>query len=180
MNIKHALKTSSLCTATLLVSVAVQAQLVAPIRLPAMSFSVFPVITLPSPTRALPILPRPDVPVLPVPSLPGLPMYRYAVPVPVAAQPAVAFAAARPAVARIADERSAELRPGAPAKTLQNARRAFGLQGKKVTPRRLQSLFDGAVASDDDGAIVIVEEIERPQTLPEVDLLREIGATSGR
>ncbi|MDE2291527.1 MAG: hypothetical protein KGL53_05545, partial [Elusimicrobia bacterium] len=108
--------------------------------------------------------------VLPVPTLPGVPMYRLA--------RASAQAAPAAASARVRDAQAAPVKAAPPVKAIERARRAVGLSGQKPGADRLQAIFDGTPeprAEDADGYIAIVEEVERPQTLPENDLLREIG-----
>ena len=177
---KHIAFAASLIT--LLAAHSAHAQLVVPGRaipiLPVMPF-VAPI--LPMAPVITPILPQPAHPVLPIPTLPGVPAYRLIVPV-AAAQPvkAAELGAAVPVAAFgkavVETDRAGELRPSAPTRAIERAQRGFGLRGKKVDAPRLQAMFDGTdygVGGTD--AVVIVEEIERPQTLPESDLMREIG-----
>ena len=144
-----------------------------------------PTLTAPVFNAPLQALPRPDVYNLPIPTLPGLPVYRYEAPTvaprPFAAAVMPAAVAVGPyfASARVT-ENSGEVRPAAPNKTLETSRRAFGLEGKKPDARRLQAIFDGTQAANPTETVVLVEEVGRPQTLPEGDLLREIGATPRR
>lgn len=165
---------------TLFAAHAAHAQVVIPGRI----FPIAPVLPVIAPVmpNILPTLPRPAAPVLPIPTLPGVPTYRLIAPVavaqPVAAAqigvvvPVVTFAKA----AVVDQERAGEIRPSAPTRAIERAQRGFGLKGKKVDAPRLQAIFDGSDYSlDNRDAVVIVEEIERPQTLPETDLLREIG-----
>ena len=178
--------------AAFLMSVPASAQMLIPGRvIPIPGVVPAQIVHLPG---VMPVLPAPvrvpDVPVLPVPSLPGLPMYRLNAPAAVA-QPAVAalyqgpvaVAAALPAAefaGRVTEEKASDLRPGAPRQTIERARRAFGLQGKKPDARRLMQMFDGTFQGDAKDSVVIVEEVEVPQTLPENDLQREIGAVQPR
>lgn len=166
-----------------LFAVSAQAQFVTPVRVTVPILRT-PVLGVPAPMS---VLPRPDVYTLPVPSLPGLPVYRYAVPVAVAAQPAP-VAVALPGVAlplaagqstlsgrvRVEGEAS-RIQASAPTKTIDGARKGFGLDGKKPDANRLQSIFDGSLGDASNETVVLVEEVDAPQTLPEVDLLREIG-----
>lgn len=164
---------------TLFAASAAHAQVVIPGRI----FPVAPVppVIAPVMPNVLPTLPRPAAPVLPIPTLPGVPTYRLVAPVSVqpvvAANVGVAVPAAVFAKSAVVDQdRAGELRPSAPTRTIERAQRGFGLKGKKVDAPRLQAIFDGSDYSlDNRDAVVIVEEIERPQTLPETDLLREIG-----
>lgn len=175
---KNHLRTAGLIT--LFAASAASAQLVVPGRI-APVLPTLPIAPLITPVIS-PVLPRPAAPVLPIPTLPGVPVYRLIAPVAVAqpvgvtqvgiAVPVAAFAKA----AVVDQERAGELRPAAPTRTIERAQRGFGLKGKKVDAPRLQAIFDGSDYSlDNRDAVVIVEEIERPQTLPETDLLREIG-----
>lgn len=181
---KNHLHHAGLLAATLLTSTLAQAQLVVPTRVVplAPSLPIAPVIT-PVIAPTLPVLPRPESPVLPIPTLPGVPVYRLVAPVAVA-QPvaaaeigaAVPVAAFGKKAAVVDHEQAGAPRPSAPVRAIERARRGFGLQGKKVDAPRLQAIFDGTNYDVDEGeGVVIIEEIERPQTLPEADLLREIG-----
>ncbi len=172
----------------LLASVSASAQVIVPGRIIPIPGAVpAQIVHLPSVMPTLPLPVRvPDVPVLPVPALPGVPVYRLNAPVAVA-QPAVASVyqgpVAVPAAAfagRVTEEKAGDLRPGAPRQTIERARRAFGLQGKKPDSRRLMEMFDGTFQGDTKDAVVLVEEVEVPQTLPENDLQREIGAVHPR
>ncbi|TBR23660.1 hypothetical protein EPO15_05515 [bacterium] len=176
------MKTNLLLTGltTLFAAHAAHAQVVVPGRILPIG-PVLPVIAPVTP-NILPTLPRPAAPVLPIPTLPGLPTYRLIAPVAVAqpvaaASVGVAVPVAAFAKAAVVDhERAGEVRPSAPTRAIEKARKGFGLSGKKVDAPRLQAIFDGSDYSlDNRDAVVIVEEIERPQTLPEADLLREIG-----
>lgn len=189
-----------LCAAALLLSIPASAQVIAPGRVIALP-GILPTqaVHLPSVVPNLPLPVRiPDVPVLPVPTLPGVPVYRlnapaaaaqpavaavYQAPVAVAYQGPVAVAAALPAAGfagRVNEEKASDLKPGAPRQTIERVRKAFGLQGKKPEARRLQQMFDGTFEGDYKDNVVIVEEVEVPQTLPEHDLQREIGAVNPR
>jgi hypothetical protein len=164
---------------TLFAASAANAQLVVPGRIAPIA-PVLPIAPLITPLIT-PVLPRPAAPVLPIPTLPGVPTYRLISPVAVAqpvaaAQVGVAVPVAVFNKAVVDHDRAGEIRPSAPTRTIERAQRGFGLKGKKVDAPRLQAIFDGSDYSlDNRDAVVIVEEIERPQTLPETDLLREIG-----
>lgn len=180
-------KTTTILVPALLIAAVAQAQVVfVPGRVGVLPVSPIPVITIPNAVPTVPVLPRPaDIPVLPVPALPGVPMFRLedrAVAAQAHAAPAavaVAAPAAR-AAAKVDEKKAAPIQGSAPVRSIQRARRGFGLNGKHPDARGLQALFDGSKASDLDGIIAIVEEIERPQTLPESDLLAEIGPVGPR
>ncbi|MBI5596908.1 MAG: hypothetical protein HY928_12515 [Elusimicrobia bacterium] len=180
---KHITKISSILGPALLLAVAAQAQVVVlPGRVGILPITpIIPIVNIPNAVPTVPVLPRPaDVPVLPVPALPGVPMFRLEQRAVAVAAPA-AYAAPTAHAARVDEKKAAPVKAGAPVRSIERARRGFGLNGKRPDSRGLQALFDGSnKASDLDDIIAIVEEIERPQTLPEADLLGEIGPVGPR
>ena len=175
-------KITSIAAPALLIAAAAQAQVVVlPGRIGILPVSPIPVISLPSVVPAVPVLPRPaDIPVLPVPALPGVPMFRLEDRAVAVAAPPVAAAPVARASSKVNEKQAAPVLGSAPVRTIERARRGFGLSGKRPDARGLQALFDGSKASDMDDIIAIAEEIERPQTLPEADLLAEIGPVGPR
>jgi len=137
--------------------------------------------------------------VIPIPTLPGVPVYDLpnvdvtlapAVHSPAAAAPAVSVArlgrgitaghAAHPGGLRripaVTTARTSMQEGAAISGFLKKAGAVLGItKGEKVSESRLSEVFDGTEVEEDEASPVWVDAPSRPQTLPEDDLLREIG-----
>lgn len=125
----------------------------------------------------MPVIELPKAAMYPIgiPTLPGQPVYRLpSVSVTLAAVPS-AQTAAVPA-ARVSGRVAASV--SAPASTFSKASASLSKQGEKLpSAQRLQAIFDGSAENDAEleNEPVWAGSESTPQTLPEEDLLREMG-----
>jgi hypothetical protein len=106
-----------------------------------------------------------------IPTLPGQPVYRLP-------SVAVSLTAAAPAVKAATPVRAAAQAVTAQASTFSKASAALSKKGEKLpSAQRLQDMFDGSAENDaeSESEPVWAGSESTPQTLPEEDLLREMG-----
>jgi hypothetical protein len=137
------------------------------------------IITVPNNTPLpfpMPVIELPQAGMYPIgiPTLPGQPVYRLpSVSVALTAVPAAALKAAIPAKAALSGAAV-----NAQASAFSKASASLSKKGEKLpSAERLQALFDGS--SENDAEVeaepVWADSSSQPQTLPEEDLLREMG-----
>ncbi|HBL16168.1 MAG: hypothetical protein A2X36_07240 [Elusimicrobia bacterium GWA2_69_24] len=121
----------------------------------------------------MPVIELPKAAMYPlgIPTLPGQPVYRLP-------SVAVTLTAAAPAVKAATPVRAAAAAVNAQTSTFSKASASLSQKGEKLpSAERLQDMFDGSAENDaeSESEPVWAGSESTPQTLPEEDLLREMG-----